>query len=422
MRLQMASAFCIASCGLVMVFTLSEPSYRYTSAVLVLALVPRMVGIIPSLANVAAENFGNNVPGALVGTFVNLAIVVLSIKCGWGLLGVAIGLFASSSIELCIKLMMTLPWIQALAPPAQLPNEVKHRMFCFSAQSVILMVIEYVIWDRSDVFFLRLLDRDIRQITFFSLALNLTDKVLMIPGTLGGAIGVSVMAEYARDRIKLKNMVSKAAVYMLVISLPLLVGFASLSRPIVQTLYGQQYSPAVAVLAVAALFAIPKALLHPVQELLQAAEDQKFVIAWSCVCAVVNVALDFLLVSRFGALGAAMANGGAQTMAVLGIWLRATRLLDLPVRQKLFLKIFASGGAMAAVVTTISLTLRPWLALCIGTLGGAVIYCAVLRFTAVLTPDDRHRLLGLGRSVPQPLRIHVDRLVNVLVPVQKEPS
>jgi O-antigen/teichoic acid export membrane protein len=377
--------------------------------------------LIPSLANVARENLRANAPGALSGIVCYVAVVTISLKCGWGLLGIAVGMLLSAVIELALKSFTAMSWIRILPDGVPIPAQLRGRMVRFSSQSIVLMLIDLVVWNRSDVFFLKLLNSDIRQITFFSLAFNLSEKLVLIPDTLGGAMGVSVMAEYTRGRAQLRALVSTAAGYMLLLTVPLLLGMAALSKPLIETLYGARYLPVVPVLAVAALFAIPKGLRHPIEELLQAAEDQKFIILWFSVCGAVDVILDLLLIPGHGAVGAAVANGAAQALAVLGIWSRGCWAFQLSFRITGMVKICIAGLTMAMVVTFVTAPLTHWAALMTGTLVGGVVYCLVLRFTTALATEDRERFLRARRSVPAPMRLCFDGLINAVAPVREAP-
>jgi len=414
LRLQLFLSLGLTAAGLAVALMWAEPHYSLIATLIVLTLVPRMLTLIPSLANVAAENLRANTPGALLGVAVYVVAVTLSLRCGWGLLGVAAGMLVSTSVEFAVKLWIVWRWVRPLPKGFAMPVELKRRMFRFSSQSIILMLIDLVVWNRSDIFFLKLLDKDIRQITFFSLAFNLSEKVGLIPDVLGGSMGVSVMAEYTRSKLYVRRVLSTSACYMLLVALPMFLGLAALSGPIVGTLYGVQYLPAVPVLAIAALFAIPKALRHPVEELLQAAEEQRFIILWFCVCGMVDMALDLLLIPKHGAAGAAIANGSAQMLAVIGTWSRASYILGFSLRMNTLFKTLISGAVMAAGVLTISVFLNHWLAMITGAITGAALYCVMLRVTRALVAEDRERLLRAGKSFPTPVRVYLDKLIGML--------
>ena len=365
------------------------------------------------MANLAAENFRANVPSSLASSFVYVACVGLSLIFGWGLPGIAAGFFLSRSVEVVWRLHTVRKWIRTL-PSALLPETLRGRMWTFSGLSTVLMLLQVIVWDRSDIVLLKMFSSSIKEITFYSVAINLTEKVLLLPAAFGGAIGASVMAQYGRDRDALRGLVSRAARYMFLFGLPALLGLALLSRPLVQTLYGRQYLPVIPVLFCAACLAIPKTMLAPVQQLMLAGEQQRFLVIWGCLCGAVNIGIDLLLIPSHGALGAAIGNGVGQALAVAGIWARARTLfrLDLPWRD--LAQITACASGMAVAVFGATLIFSGWRALAVGVLAGCLAYTLLLRLSGLLTHEDRRRMLRVTANTAPAVRICLDRIVLAL--------
>ncbi len=343
-------ASALMAISMVAALTLVDPAYRICSALLVLSMVPNMITFVPSQANSAAEDAALNTRGAFVGTVVYVIAVAASLLLGWDLIGIAAGVLLYRTAELAVKIV---PVLRAMkdVPRVPLPVEIRKRMFTFSGLSTGLMILQIVIWDRSDIIFLKLLQPDIRQLAFFSVCFSVTDRLMRVPQTFANALSATQMAEFGRDKDRLFNMTSKASTYVLMGALPILIGVACIGGPFVRVIYGSQYLPAIPVFIVVALFTIPKAILTPAQTLLYSAEDMGFILKWGCVAALVNVLLDFALIPGHGALGAAWANGIAQSFAALTIWARV--LIRYPVRFDLpvLRRLAAATLAMAAVAT-----------------------------------------------------------------------
>jgi O-antigen/teichoic acid export membrane protein len=279
------------------------------------------------------------------------------------------------------------------------------------------MLLNAIVWDKSDVFFLKNLCPDIRQISFFSIVFNLSEKILLIPQTFGHAIGVSLMAQFGRDEKKLVPMVSAAARYMLLCAVPMLVGAAVLCSPLIKTIYGREYQPAIPIMAVVCVLAIPKSVLLPAQHLLQTTERQKFLVLWGILCAIVNCGLDILLIPSHRAMGAAIANGTTQLLAMVGMWGFALKLFPLELRWPDFGKIVLSGAAMAGAVLLVNWNLHGRMALICGTLTGAVVFATMLRLTNLLGSDDRKRFEPLRRFLPGRGAAVFDSIIRFVAPV-----
>jgi O-antigen/teichoic acid export membrane protein len=173
-------------------------------------------------------------------------------------------------------------------------------------------------------------------------------------------------------------------------------------------------------LALVALMAIPKLLVAAHTMLLQATERQGFLIAWGCLCGVVDIGLDFLLTPRYGANGAAVANGTAQTMAALGIWIYVWRNDGVGLRLRDFGRIAVSGAIMAAGVLLFERAVPGYVGMFGSIALGAVLWMIALRVTAALKMEDAGRFLSLGAQLPAPMRPHWRRLVAWMAPAGVE--
>ena len=416
LRAQTVIAWVLTAIGMIAVFTIVDPAYRLCSALLVLSMVPNMITFIPSQANSAAENAALNTRGAFVGAIVYVVAVALSLSLGWNLIGIAAGVLVYRTAELAAKILPVLK-VMGAVPRIPLPSTIRKRMFSFSGLSTGLMILQIVIWDRSDIIFLKLLQPDIRQLAFFSVCFSVADRLMRMPQTFATALSATQMAEYGRDKNRLFKMTSQASTYVLLGALPILVGVACIGGPFVRAMYGSQYLPAIPVFIVVALLSIPKAVLTPALTLLYSAEDLGFILKWGGVAALINVLLDVALIPGHGAIGAAWANGIAQTFAALSIWARV--LVRYPVRIDLpvVLRLAAATLAMAIFVLGIVATpLSPFMTLGIAVPAGAIVFVVTSRMFMVLQKEDRRRLLVFSALLPTPVGSSLKRLVDFLVP------
>jgi len=402
--------------GMIAAFTMVEPAYLLCSVLLVLSMVPNMITFVPSQANSAAEDAALNTRGAFVGALVYVLAVAVSLLLGWNLVGIAAGVLLYRTAELAVKILPVFKSMKTVSR-VPLPPEIRKRMFSFSGLSTGLMILQIIIWDRSDIIFLKLLQPDIRQLAFFSVCFNVADRLMRIPQTFANALSATQMAEYGRDKARLFRMTSKASTYVLLGALPILIGVACIGGPFVRVMYGSQYLPAIPVFTIVALLSIPKAILTPAQTLLYSTEDLGFILKWGCVAAAINVILDLALIPHHGALGAAWANGVAQSFAALTIWGRV--LVQYPVRidKPVLLRLAAATLAMAIVVLGImAMPLSALMKLSVGVPVGVVVFLVTSRMFAVLHKDDRRRLLQLSALLPTPVGSSFNRLVDFLVP------
>jgi O-antigen/teichoic acid export membrane protein len=413
---QTVIAAALSAISMLAVFTFGDPHYRLCSALLVLSMVPNMIAFVPSQANSAAEDASLNTRGALVGAIVYVLVVAASLLLGWNLVGIAAGVVFSRTAELAVKIVPVLKSMKTV-DRVPLPVEIRKRMFTFSGLSAGLMLLQIVIWDRSDIIFLKLLQPDIRELAFFSVCFSVADRLMRIPQTFANALSATQVAEFGRDKNRLFKMTSQASTYVLLGALPILIGVACVGGPFVRVMYGSQYLPAIPVFIVMAILSIPKAILTPAQTLLYSAEDLGFVLKWGCLAAALNVLLDITLIPSHGAIGGAWANGSAQSVAAVAIWGRV--LVRYPVRIDTFVLLRLAGVSLAMVVVLLGIVALPFsavLKLCVAVPAGAIVFLVTSRMLMVLQNDDRRRLLMLSALLPTSVGSSFNRLVDFLVP------
>jgi O-antigen/teichoic acid export membrane protein len=410
LRLQVLIAGGVTLAGVGLVLVAVEPSQRLIAVLLVMNVAPRMIGFMPSEANNAAEMMKRSTPPALIGGALNIVLTLLSLWLGWDLVGVAASVVAGAAVETALKLHDVRRRLAPI-PMGKVTPELRKRIFSYSGQALVLMLLNVVVWDRSDLVILKILNPDIKQVTFFSIAFNLTERALMFPRTFGISLGVTMMAQYGRGPEALNRLVVSGAKYALLLALPLLLGMACLSGPTALLLYGHRYAPLIPVLSIAAVLAIPKALSAPPTTLLQTTENQGFLIWVGCCCGALDLLLDVLLTPHYGATGAAWANGVAQTVATACIWVRVRNLFRLRLPFGEFGRIAASGAAMAAAALVVAHLLPGYSGMFLAIVAGAFVWCACLRLTRAVAAEDRDRLLLIGTRLPGRGRPFFNRFV-----------
>jgi O-antigen/teichoic acid export membrane protein len=124
-----------------------------------------------------------------------------------------------------------------------------------------------------------------------------------------------------------------------------------------------------------------------------------------------------MLIPGHGALGAAWANGVAQTFAAVTIWGRVLARYPVRIDVPVLLRLSAATLAMAVVVLGIvAVPFNPTMKLGVAVPAGAIVFLVTSRMFSVLQTDDRRRLLQLSALLPRPVGSSFNRLVDFLVP------
>jgi len=415
LRLQACVAAAITLASLVLTWFFGDRQYRPMALLMIGSIFPFMVNSIVAGANTALEDLRANVPASLVSTGIFVATVFASIYFDWNLFGIAVGILTMRTVELVVR---TIPLIRRLKlfPPEALDRVMGKRMFLFSGQSLILMVIGLIVWDRSEMVFLKNFCADIRQVAFYSVAFNITERLLAFSQVFGTAMGATIMAQYGRDSSRLQQLIGTSLRYLAIIACPLHLGLAAIAAPVMWIIYGGKYSAAVPALVIAACLGIPKAFLLPVQSSLSSWERQDLIIRWGLISGALNIALDFALIPQYGAIGAAIANGTTQTFSALVLWIVAVRLLKVRVPILPLVKIGAVSASMAIVVHFATLKLPAIPAAILAVIIGTVVYVILLRMVRVLGPGDYVRMLNLRTHIPSRASRIFEAGLNWMIP------
>jgi O-antigen/teichoic acid export membrane protein len=285
----------------------------------------------------------------------------------------------------------------------------------------VLMVLNIVVWDKSDLFILKLTNPGIAgnlQVTFFSIAFSLTDRMLMAPSAFSGGVKATMMAQVGREGERVVETTVTGARYAFLVAVPLLAGMAAVSRPFVLAAYQAAYRPMIPVLMITALMAVSKALGLAPTSLFQAVERQSYLIRVGCLCGAIDIGLDFLLTPKHGAIGAACANGIAQTLAALLLWAKLDRDFRPNLRLGAVARIAVSGAAMAAAAFAASLLpFSNYATLAASIAAGGVAWFLALRFTRALDRSDAERLWRLGEQLPAAAQPVFASCVRLLIAV-----
>lgn len=386
LRLQAFVAAAITAGALLCVWGFGDREYRTIALLMVGSVFPYMVNLIAASANTALEDLRANVPASLVSTGIFVIAVFSSVWFGWSLLGIATGLLTMRSAELVVRLV---PLLRRMNRHASQPLELslERRMFRFSGQSLLLMILGLIVWDRSELIVLKNFCPDIRQVAFYSVAFNITERLLVFSQVFGTATGATLMVQYGRDRSRVRGLVSTTLRYLAVIAFPVHLGLAAIAGPVMWLVYGAKYSEAVPALIIAACLGIPKAFMLPVQSLLSSWERQDLLLRWGVLSGALNLTLDFVLIPKYGAVGAAIANGITQTFSALALWIVALQLLEIRIQIRPLLKTLAISALMALTAMRLPVL--------VAVPAGLASYLLLLRFARILDDTDRERLLGL---------------------------
>jgi O-antigen/teichoic acid export membrane protein len=327
-------------------------------------------------------------------------VVVLALGGGvTGMFAVELAVAAANltwAVRYARRALATLP---ADERPA---GDVTSRTGRYALGAGVQAVLALVVWRRSEFFFLARY-ATAPEIAVYSIAFAATTALSLLPQGLAAVVGPAVATMHgAGEGERIRAAFGRGVRLLAVLTLPLTAGVLAVGPLLLRLVYGSEYARAGRVLLVlmAAFPLLP--LYHLGTGLLTGLGRQRDIVTANLVAAAVNIALDVALIPGRGALGAAIANAGAQAAGSLLVMAYAVRRVRIDWRATVLARSVVAGAATFAAAYAVVRAVDGWPALLLAVLAGAVAYGLVAATVKVLSDDDATWLAGSagGRLAP----------------------
>jgi O-antigen/teichoic acid export membrane protein len=335
-----------------------------------------------------------SVPGLVTGVAtVPLTIIVL--EAGGGITG----LFGLEAAAVFTNLL----WTSALArrlgkqlpAPEPAPGELRRRFLSFAGSTSIIVIIQFVVWRRSELFVLQHYSTD-SQIAFYSIAFAAISGLSKLPETIE-AVSIPAVANLVGtgEDERIRRGFWRAMRLLVPATLPLVAGVAVTGPALLTLAYGEEYAGARSVLLVMLAPLVLQPMLRVSEGILYALGRVRFIVVTGLFATVADLALAFLLIPSLDAVGAAIANGVAILVAgvpALALAVRLHRPAALPV-----------GPLLRSIVVSLAVAGASWAALSVGTLvavaAGVLAFFVAAFLVRPLSAEDAQWLSdALGRG------------------------
>lgn len=336
-----------------------------------------------------------------VTALVSLAGTLLSLWGGGGLAGLLGATGFSSALGVLVYLMLLSGWQRAWwRAPLSVPQ--RHAMRHYQGPVFVMLVLDAVVWQRSEVFFLGAFS-PVREVAYYGMAFSLATMAMkLIPGTLVGLLIPSMSRSMGQgDREGVGRIYRESCRYMAMLAMPVAVGGALVAPALVAVLYGPGYEPVAALLgALLGFNALVMIYGFPASSVLYSTDAQRLMVRIGLGVSGLNLLLAWWLIPRFGAWGAVLANGLAQLASLYpGIRVaQAQTGAGAPVRSVMHLTLASLG--MGIPVYAVVRTCPAGVALVLAPVIGAIAFALLLWFTGAVTPEDRVALRAIAAKVP----------------------
>lgn len=413
-------------CCAVLLFGLTTPTKDLLA--LTLAAIAVLPGVMERLFLAAAkgtQEFRSLSQASLAG---NLSYAVLAISA----VSLGLGLYALLLIAMARRIL-TLALIGWRLPShysvrdslylaaddgrltcrlASISPEVRRRLLRYCRDISLILIIDTVLYDRSELYFLRRFATD-ADIAFYSQAFDLAVKAMAIPAVFSGVLLPTFSSLTGQeDRERFDTLHASSYRVLALVSMPIGLGGAAIA-PAFVLLYGLDFQPMSPVLTILLVGNVVGAIATLSSTILHSIEQQSFIVRLGFLVALLNIVLDLLLIPSYGAVGAAFANSSSQLIAGLGVIAYSTRRLNLDFPLRSLGRIALAALSAAAVAWLVS----TWIGGLVLAIAAAVLaYPVLLRFFAALDVADHALLTRASEFLPQSMAPHFLSFVDFLVP------
>ena len=296
-----------------------------------------------------------------------------------------------------VSLLITLVWTGVLArralpevsPTVSAAPELRLRALRFAAYSSAGGLLYLIVWRRSEFFFLNHYSAD-SQIAFYSIAFAVVTSLVRLPSAMGQVLAPAVATLFgagAHDRIR--RGFGRGLRLLLVVTMPVMAAAAALGPTTLRVIWGEAYASTREpfLIMVAASIVTPITVLA--SSLLAGLGRVKLPLLANAAAGVVDIGLAFALVPGHGAIGAAIANAGAQAAAGLPLIVYSARLAG-PIRWEAgallrcaFFSVLGGAAAWAVVRAVGGIA-----GVILGLLAGSAVFFAAGALLGFLPPED----------------------------------
>lgn len=328
------------------------------------------------------------------------------------------GISAFFVIDLCLG-VVTLTGTTLLAwriarrwPLARAPRELKAELRRFSLISAVTIVVSYVVYQRVEVFVLAHYKGD-TAVAHYTVPFSLTTALLLLPTAVTTVLTPAFATLWGRGAHEaLARGYGRAVRLVGLVTLVLVGAVIAVGGNLVQVIYGPEFANLRLVISLLAL-SVPLLPLATIStSLLRAAGILWPPTVGGIVAAMVDIGLAFLLIPKFGPVGAAAASSLAQvTLAVPLLLYAGRRVHGSSIGGQYLLRTVVVTGIAGAVALVPAVRLGPGMGLVVGLVVYALLVVVGARVLRPLLRDDAWWIVEL---VPARLGSHVPRVLQAV--------
>ena len=311
------------------------------------ATIVAMLHNVPSAALIGLQRWrAASVVGLVTGA-ISVAATIAVLAAGGGITGMFAVEAAVAAGNLVWTSMLARRALSDVSATIERPVELRREVVRFAAITSVGVVITFVVWRRSELFFLDHYSTD-TEIALYSIPFGMVAALGMIPLALSGVLATALATLFgggAMDRIR--SGFGRALRLIVLTSLPLTAAGLSLGPLLLRLAYGDDYEAAGRVLRILLLAFPLVAAMYVSGALLTGLGRIVVPLGLEAVAAALNLGLDAALIPGRGAEAAAIANVCSQAAGAVLVTAYALKVIggvSLEPRRLLAATVASGGG------------------------------------------------------------------------------
>lgn len=267
---------------------------------------------------------GISIAGIAFGA-ISVVGVAAVLAAGGGITGFFAVEFAVGAVILLVTAWLGRSALTGLGVRQEKSTELRREARRWALIATFTSLLTFVVWRRSEFLFLNQYSSD-AQIAVYSIAFASIVAVTKLPDAVGTVISPAFATLSGAGQLdRINSGYGRAMRLLLMVSLPLTALVMALGPTAIRLVYGSSYKEAGKLLAIMAPSLPLLSLVSVSRGLVFGVGRQRWLVMVGVFAALVNVALDVLLIQLYDATGAAIANASAQSAAAVAYVLLARR-------------------------------------------------------------------------------------------------
>ena len=353
-RVQIVLALSVVAIVAPLVLMFAPPALRLAYLAATLTVVPLSLEGIYMRATYGAQRYDLTARASALKMTLHLIVTAVVLYHGGGVAGVLVG----QGVVTVLTCLVQRQYAHSLytAVPERLPAPVWREARSFVIPLGAVLLLEMLVWDRTEIFFLRLYVSS-GELAFYSLAYGLAGRLIVLPNIVVGPLLPALAALYGTgNREEFSRVFRRAVRYAMLVAAPLVAVSVAVAPGVVGLLYGERYAPVASMFRVLVVVMLIGVLREVAWAALQAAGARRSILYGSLVSTAIDLVLAVVLIPRIGTTGALIAASSAQT--ALAVWAMAAMQRGTGATLPGFAvaRIVVAGAVACAVGLALSVT------------------------------------------------------------------